>query len=342
MMAIPKNIEVLTTIPFPEGVMQKLKGLAPRIKINLMPAQQVDTIPLEVWNKIEVLYTDVLLPEPEWVPNLKWIQFHYAGIDYIQDSALLKKGDLIFSSMSGASAIQEAEYIVGMLLALSHRMSDLISNQQKKEWPKDRWDKFTPVELSNSTVGLVGYGSISREVARLLQPFNVKVLATKKDVKHPFDGGYSIEGHGDPEGNYFHRLYPIEALKQMLKSCDFVVVTLPITPETRGLIGEAEIQAMKPGAFLVHVSRGGIVDESALMTALNEHRLAGAALDVFVQEPLPAESPLWKTPNLIITPHVSGFSARYKERAGEMFAENLSRYLHGEPVLNQYDPERHY
>ena len=341
-MSVPKNLEVLTTIPFPEAVMQKLKGIAPRIKITLTPAQQVEDIPVEVWNKIEVLYTDVLLPPPELVPNLKWIQFHYAGIDYIQDSPLLQKTDLIFSSMSGASAIQEAEYILGMLLALSHRMPDLMTNQQKKEWPKDRWEKFTPVELTNSTVGFVGYGSISREVARLLQPFNVKVLATKKDVMSPADKGYSIEGHGDPEGNYFHRLYPIEALKQMLKLCDFVVVTLPITPETRELIGEAELESMKPGAFLVHVSRGGIVDEDALVTALNEHKLAGAALDVFAQEPLPPESVLWKTPNLIITPHVSGFSSKYKERAGEMFAENLIRYLHGETVLNQYNPERHY
>ena len=341
-MSVPKNIEVLTTIPFPEAVMQKLKGMAPRIKITLTPAQQVEDIPVEVWNKIEVLYTDVLLPPPELVPNLKWIQFHYAGIDYIQDSPLLQKPELIFSSMSGASAIQEAEYILGMLLALSHRMPDLVSNQQKKEWPKDRWEKFTPVELTHSTVGLVGYGSISREVARLLQPFKVTVLATKKDVMRPSDTGYSIEGHGDPDGNYFHRLYPIEALNQMLKLCDFVVITLPITPETRGLIGEAELQSMKPGAFLVHVSRGGIVDEGALVTALNEHKLAGAALDVFAQEPLPADSVLWKTPNLVITPHVSGFSAKYKERAGEMFAENLQRYLHGEPILNQYNHERYY
>lgn len=341
-MAIPKNIEVLSTIPFPDAIMQRLKNLTPRIKINLIPAQQVEDVPTEVWNKIEVLYTDVLLPDPEMVPNLKWIQFHYAGIDFLHDSSLTKKPGLIFSSMSGASAIQEAEYIMMMLLGLSHRMSDLNSNQNKKEWPKDRWERFTPVELCNSTVGLVGYGSINREVARMLQPFNAKVLAVKKDVMHPVDYGYTIEGHGDPEGNYFHRLYPTQALKQMLKLCDFVVVALPLTPETKGYIGEAEIQAMKTGAFLILVSRGGIVDEAELMNALNEHKLSGAALDVFVQEPLPPESPLWKTPNLLITPHVSGFSPRYKERAGEMFAENLNRYLHGEPILNEYSPERYY
>lgn len=341
-MAVAKNIEVLTTITFPDAVMQRLKSMTPRIKVTLMPAQDVKDVPVEIWNKIEVLYTDVLLPEPELVPNLKWIQFHYAGIDFIHESSLLKKPELIFSTMSGASAIQEAEYILMMLLALGHRMPELMLNQSKKEWPNNRWEKFTPSELYGATVGLVGYGSISREVARVLQPFNVKVLATKKDVMHPADTGYSMEDHGDPDGNFFHRLYPIEALKQMLKLCDFVVVTVPLTPETRGIMGEAEIRSMKPGAYLVHVSRSGIVDETALMEALNEHKLAGAALDVFNHEPLPAESPLWKAPNLLITPHVSGFSPHYRVRAGDMFAENLNRYLHGEPILNQYLPERYY
>ena len=128
----------------------------------------------------------------------------------------------------------------------------------------------------------------------------------------------------------------------MLKECDFVVITLPLTPETRGMFGVEEFKAMKPGAFLVHISRGGIVDEAALLQALNEKRIAGAAIDVFQQEPLPATDPLWKAPNIILTPHVSGFSPKYKERAGEMFADNLKRYLHGEPLMNQYKPERFY
>jgi phosphoglycerate dehydrogenase-like enzyme len=337
-----KNIEILTTIPFPEAVMQRLRSITPRIKIAMSPAQQVDEIPLELLTKAEIIYTDVLIPEPELVPNLKWIQFHYAGIDFIQNSQLSKNKQITFTSMSGASAIQEGEYIMMMLLGLSHRLPELANNQIKREWPNDRWDKFTPYELTGSTVGLVGYGSIAREVARLLQPFHVKVLAAKKDVMHPADTGYSLEGHGDLEGNYFHRLYPIQALKSMLKECDFVVVTLPLTPETKGMIGEAELRSIKPGGFLIHISRGGIVDETALAQVLNEKKLAGAVLDVFSQEPLQSTSPLWKAPNLFLTPHVSGFSPRYKERAGDMFAENLARYVHGEPLMNKYDPDRYY
>lgn len=337
-----KNLEVLTTIPFSESVMQKLRDVSSHIRLTMHPAQKVEDIPSELWTRTEVLYTDLLMPDPAWVPNLRWIQYHYAGIDFIQNSPLLNKPDCTITTMSGASAIQESEYILSMMLAMGHKLPDLLHNQQKAEWPVDRWERFTPNELTGATVGLVGYGSIARELARLLIPFNVTILAAKRDVMHPEDTGYTIEGHGDPEGNFFHRLYPIQALRSMTSECNYVVVTLPFTKETKGLIGEAELRAMKPGAFLIVVSRGGIVDETALHKVLEEKHLGGAILDVFAQEPLPAESPLWKMPNVILTPHVSGFSPLYKERAGLMFAENLRRYLHGEPLLNKFEVGRSY
>lgn len=341
-MASQQNIEVLTTVPFPDAVIQQLRGLSPRIKITFNPATRTEEIPSEVWQRTEVLYTDILLPDLALVPKLKWVQFHYAGIDFVQGSDLLNRKELKLTSMSGASAIQEGEYILMMLLALGHHIKPLMVNQEKSEWPADRWDRFSPVELTGSTVGLVGYGSIGREVARLLRAFNVKVLAAKRDVMNPEDRGYTVEGHGDLNGDCFDRLYPIEALRSMLKECDYVVVTVPLTPQTRGLIGEEEFKAMKPGAYLVHVSRGGVVDEKALLQALTEKHIAGAAIDVFNQEPLPPDNSLWKAPGLILTPHVSGFSPRYKERAGVMFAENLKRYLRGESLLNEYQIERHY
>lgn len=337
-----KNIEILTTIPFPESVIQKLREVTPLVHLTLHPAQKVDEIPLDLWNRTEIFYTDLLIPDLAATPNLRWIQFHYAGIDFIQESPLLKKDGLLITSMSGASAIQEGEYVLGMLLALGHKIPELVQNQAKHDWPTDRWEKFSPHELTNATVGLIGYGSIGREVARLLQPFGARVLAIKKDAMNPVDTGYTIEGHGDPEGNLFHRLYPFEAVKSMVKECDFVVMLLPLTAQTRGSFGEEEIRAMKPGSYLVVASRGGIVDEAALQQALVDKHLAGAALDVFNREPLPADSPVWKMPNTLLTPHISGFSPMYKERTGIMFAENLRRYLHGEPLLNKVDTERSY
>ena len=341
-MASAQNIEVLITLPFPDEILGQLRTLSPRIKITHHPANKVEEIPREIWQHTEVLYTDVLMPGAELVPNLKWVQFHYAGIDFLQGSNLLTQKDLKLTSMSGASAVQEGEYILLMLLALGHKIRALMQNQEKAQWPSDRWEKFLPQELSGSTVGLVGYGSIGREVARLLRSFNVTILACKRDVRHPEDTGYTMEGHGDPNGDYFDRLYPIEALASMIKECDFVVVTLPLTPQTRGIYGEEAFKAMKNSAFVVHISRGGVVNEEALLEALMDKRIAGAAVDVFSTEPLPADHPFWKAPRLILTPHVSGFSQAYKARAGEMFAENLKRYLRAEPLLNEYSPDRHY
>jgi phosphoglycerate dehydrogenase-like enzyme len=159
---------------------------------------------------------------------------------------------------------------------------------------------------------------------------------------HPEDSGYRLEGLGDPNGDLFQRLYPIQALQTMLHECDFIVVSIPLTPDTRGLIGHDEFEALKPGAFLVDISRGGIVDPQALIQALQEKKLAGAALDVFAEEPLPANSPLWKMPNVIITPHISGSSPYYVDRAVALFTENLERYLTGLPLYNRFDPQRGY
>jgi len=138
------------------------------------------------------------------------------------------------------------------------------------------------------------------------------------------------------------RIYPPERLREMLAECDFVVISLPLTSETRGLIGEEELQAMKPTAYLVNVSRGGIVNEPALIKALQEGWIAGAGLDVFEMEPLPPDSPLYDLDNVILSPHVAGFSPHYDERASDLFAENLRRYLAGEELLNLVDKKAGY
>ena len=128
----------------------------------------------------------------------------------------------------------------------------------------------------------------------------------------------------------------------MLGECDYVAITVPLTPETRHLIGAAELKSMKPDAVLINIARGGVIDEAALIEALRSHTIGGAALDVFEQEPLPADSPLWKLPNVILSPHVSGFTPHYDERAMALFAENLRRYVNGESLLNVVDVSKGY
>jgi len=335
-------VEVLITVPFSQVTLDQWRSISPRLKINNQVARRVEEIPVDVWKRVEVLYTDVVLPDPSLVPALHWLQFNFAGIDFMLDSPLLQKAQVAVTTLSGAAAPQLAEYAVTMMLALGHHMPDIFKNQNRMEWPHDRSERFGPFELRGSTVGIVGYGSIGREIARLLQPFGVTVLATKRDVMHPEDSGYTAEGLGDPPGNRFTRLYPAQALKSMLKQCDFVVVCVPYTQETRNMIQEEELATMKHGSYLINIGRGGVVDQVALLGALQDHHLAGAALDVFSEEPLPPNNPLWRIPNVIITPHIGGISDFYKDRAAVLFSENLKRYLDGLPLYNYFDPYRGY
>jgi phosphoglycerate dehydrogenase-like enzyme len=335
-------IEVLITSSLSDAQLAQLREISPDLRITAMPARKVEEIPNDIWMRTQVLYTDRVLPEPVRAPGLRWVQFTSAGIDFAVQSELLKKTDIMATTISGASAIQAGEYILMMLLTLGHRLPDMAASQGRAEWLRDRWERFMPRELYGATVGLVGYGSIGRQAATLLRPFGATVLAAKRDAMQPQDPGYAVDGLGDPHGDYFQRLYPVQALKSMLKLVDFAVITLPLTPETRGLIGAEELAVMKPTAFIIDISRGGIIQHVPLIEALQEHRLAGAALDVFPEEPLPPNSPLWRMPNVIITPHIAGISPYYGDRALALFAENINRYLVGLPLYNLYDPQKGY
>jgi phosphoglycerate dehydrogenase-like enzyme len=335
-------IQVLITIPLPDPLIASLQELSPRLQITVLKVGKAEDVAPEVWGSVEILYTNRVIPSIEQAPKLRWIQFHWAGVEHVINEPVLRKPDLVATTLSGAAALQMAEYILTMLLAMGRRLPDLFANQKRAEWPRDRWDRFAPVELRTSTVGIVGYGSIGRQVARLLQPFGGSVLATKRDARHPEDYDFILEGTGDPTGAFVHRLYPPEALRSMLKECDFVVITVPKTPATTNLISSAELAACKPTAVLIDVSRGGIVDHDALILALRDKKIGGAALDVFPEEPLPPASPLWKFPNVIITPHISGNTHFYDARAVQVFLANLQRYLTGQPLLNRIDLQRGY
>lgn len=335
-------VDVLVTLPFSEQHINELREISPRLRVLFQPVRRPEDVSHEIWSRTEVLYTDQILPTPEQAANLRWLQCHFAGIESLLDSPLLQKKDLMVTTLSGAAAPQMAEFAITMMLTLGHRLPEMAQAQAKADWPKDRWERFSPVELRGSTVGIVGYGSIGRETARLARAFGANVLAVKRDVMHPEDTGYHLPGLGDPGGDLFNRLYPPQALRSMLNACDFVVVTLPLTAETRNIIGAAELAAMKPSAYLIHLARGAVIDPAALLSTLQERRIAGAALDVFPEEPLPANSPLWRLPNVIITPHMAGVSPHYNERAIQLFADNLKRYLSGAPLLNRYNPERGY
>ena len=335
------DINLLLTVPFPAALIERLQAVSPRLKITSRPTSDAEDLPEELLQETEILYTLSALPDLDLVPNLRWIQFHYSGVDHVMGHPLLGS-DLMITTMSGVSAPQLAELTLMFILSLSHRMLKFIHSAPEELWASGRLKRYQPQELRGSTVGIVGYGSVGREIARLCQAFGASVLTTKRDLKHLSDEGYSLQGLGDPESEIPDRIYPPEALRSMVSLCDFVIITIPLTQKTQGIYDEAIFEAMKPSAFLIDISRGGIVDHGALVEALNLERLAGAALDVYPIEPLPESSPLWEMENVILTPHIGGSSPHYLERAIQLFSMNIQHYLSEAPLLNLYDPSREY
>jgi D-2-hydroxyacid dehydrogenase (NADP+) len=216
------------------------------------------------------------------------------------------------------------------MLGFVRRLADCLRFQVKGEWGREEiWRTYGATgELEGQTIGIVGFGKIGQEVARLAEAFRMRVVALRRD---PSRGG--------PPGV---ALWPPDRLGDLLECSDFVVVAVPLTDETSRLIGEEALRRMKRTAYLINVARGKIVDESALVRALEERWIAGAALDVFEHEPLPAESRLWRLPNVIITFHIAGTTPRYWERVTDVFGENLRRFLAGEELENRVDKERGY
>lgn len=338
------NIHILAIESLPEGGEKRIHNISDQVKLTVVSAKKPGDIPTSTWESVDVLYTWSLLPEPDQAPNLKWIQFKSAGVDRHLNHPLLKGQQVLVTSMSGIITGQIAEYVLMALLAFGQQLPKIIRYQSDHRWPEpaEKWQEFMPIELRHSTVGILGYGSIGRQVARLLQPFGAKVLAAKKDVLHPEDHGYIKEGMGDPHGDFFHRLYPIEALHSFLSESDFVVVSLPLTDDTRHILDETAFKAMKETAYLVNVGRGELVDEEALIEALVEKQIAGAALDVFEKEPLPEDSPLWDMENVIISPHISGLSHHLRDETLDLFVENINRYLADLPLYNMVDLKKGY
>jgi phosphoglycerate dehydrogenase-like enzyme len=215
----------------------------------------------------------------------------------------------------------------------------------KGGWPPDldRWPLFVPSEVRGATLGIIGYGSIGRELARIAKTaFAMTVLACKRDPSRRADDGYALPGTGDPEGRLPDAWFAPAELAELLRRSDVVVNAAPLTPETERMIDAAALATMKPSAYFINVGRGASVDEAALAHALRDKRIAGAAVDVFAQEPPPSSHPLYDVENVIVSPHVSGFLPSYDDKCADLFAENLRRFLSGQRLLNLVDRAKGY
>lgn len=335
---------LLITAPLDTHQREQFQNFSPPFHVQFWQEQDQRVIPDTLWREVEVLYTSFAtpLPHPDRVSGLRWVQLYSAGPDQILTHPLFST-PVIFTTTSGIHATPIAEYVLTMTLAWFHHFPRFLTWQKDGSWPAKsvRSTFFAGEEVRGKTFGIVGYGSIGRELARLATAFGMRVLATQRGTDHR-DPGFVLPGIGDPAGTLPARYYSPGELHTMLAECDIVVIAAPLTVETRGMFDEAAFAAMKSTAFLVNIARGDICDEAALLRALEEKQIAGAALDVFHQEPLPTSHPLWSLPNVFISPHSAGLSSLYNERAATLFAENLRRYLANEPLFNVVDKLRAY
>jgi phosphoglycerate dehydrogenase-like enzyme len=266
----------------------------------------------DLWEDLELRRT--VLPSIFRIEGLKWFHTFSAGVDSPVFQTLIDRGTLLTNS-SGASAKSIAQYVLAMMLYRAKRIGDWRDQQRLREWTALRTD-----ELTGRTVCIVGTGAIGGETARLARAFGMRVIGVRRSARRT----RYVDEQVTPRG-----------LRDALARSDYVVLACPLTRETAGLIGERELLAMKPDATLINVARGGVIDEPALVRALKEGWIGGACLDVFAQEPLPAESEIWDMPNVVVSPHNAGFSPLNMERVMAIFLDNLDRYARGRPLRNR-------
>ncbi len=247
-------------------------------------------------------------------PKLKWVQTMNAGIDRILETAIMQS-QVMLTNAGGIHGIPMKEFVLHFMLMFA-KQAPLCFQLQKEK----RWETFVPEMIHSKTCGILGLGKIGSDVGRLAKAVGMRVIA--------------LDNRRMAKPKYVDVMFPLEGLREFLSECDFMVIALPLTPETTGFIGEAELRAMKPTAYLINIARGQIVDDEALIRALKERWIAGAGLDALSSEPLPADSQLWELPNAILTPHVSGVSPNYKVVVTDLFCKNLKRYLNGEKLFN--------
>jgi phosphoglycerate dehydrogenase-like enzyme len=270
-------------------------------------------------------------------PRLAWVHSATAGVERVLTPASRQRG-LVITNARGVFSQPIAEYVLMMILAVSRRLPQLLELQRERTW-----QPLEGAELADVTLGVVGLGSIGRAVARLATAFGCRVIATRRrsEVGSATGGDASADADaaGDPQ---LDRILGPDGLPELLAESDFVVLAAPLTPATENLIDAPALEAMKPGAWLINVARGRLIDERALVRALQEGQIGGAILDTFRDEPLPATSPFYGLDNVIVTPHTSWSSGRVLDRSVELFCANLRRYAVGEPLTNVVDPAAGY
>jgi phosphoglycerate dehydrogenase-like enzyme len=306
---------------------QTIRARWPEMRVVHLP--DYDELPAELPDTDIFVGYSLRAEQLQHAKKLKWIHSTAAGVAQLMYPELRDSG-IVVTNPSGIFSPPMAEHTMGLLLALARNFPDSTRHQDRSHWgQQDIWDKPQRLtELGGQVLLIVGFGSIGRELAKRARAFDMRVWGVTRS-------GAGGTAHAE-------KIVPASQLEEVLPLADYVVIAAPETTETRHLMGAAQIARMKPGARLINIGRGSLLDEAALILALEKGSLAGAALDVTSIEPLPPESPLWKAPNLFITPHTSAVSDRLWQRETALLMELLGRWFDGREMFNQIDFARGY
>jgi len=343
-----EKIQVAVGLPMAEEFLARIKAVDPRLEVTYVAAQlraELGIAPsaeLPALNPIQQPeFTrkearedfDRILPHTEiylgWrfppnllsrAPKLKWVQWIGAGLDLLSRVGLMES-DIVLTHAHGVTTVAVAEHGFCLMMMLARQVPRWISQQRARQW-----QPFVCPGLDGKTLGIVGLGRIGTKLAGLARPFGMRVLGTEKRVPRKTRGVFGVD-----------TAFPADALLDMLAECDFVTLCSPLTSETKGLIGEAALRAMKPTAYLINIARGPIIQERILIRALKEGWIAGAGMDVFEDEPLALGSELWEMQNVIVSAHSAPYTERHIGLLMELFCENLKRYLNEQELINLVD-----
>lgn len=306
--------------------LEKIKSVSKSLEVLLVPSKDRVKIEKEIKNSDIVAGLSPIVASilnEKNIENLKWIHLFSAGVEKVLTPKVIKS-KIVVSNSSGIHAVPIAEHVLGMMLIFTRRFYNSFKMQQQKVWKKDPQVS----EFRGKTVLIVGLGNIGKEIARLSHCLGANVIAIKQNTKD--------------KSEFISKVYSSSGLDKALGMADFVIISLPLTPQTKHLFDLSKFKKMKKTAVIINIGRGAIVNEKDLVIALEKKVIAGAGLDVTEEEPLPQTSRLWEMENVIITPHHSGWSEKYMDRAIDLFCVNLKAYLQGKKLPNMVDKTRGY
>jgi phosphoglycerate dehydrogenase-like enzyme len=328
---------ILSDVPLAEGALGRLDEMG-GVKVEVLPPHDRDwELPDFLLPETEILLCKFPPANLDHLTDLRLVQLSTVGYEHLRHLGLADR-PLHVCNARGIFDTAIAEWNLAMMVNLVRDLRAIIRNQDQARW--ERADHFQQ-EVRGRVVGLWGYGGIGRETARLARAFGMTVHVLTRSGVWPRRNAYTPPGTGDPEGVLPDRAFVTGQEKEFLSGLDFLVLALPHTRLSDGMVGEEQLRRLPPTAYVLNPARGPIIQEQALVRALKEGWIAGAALDTHFAYPLPAEHPLWRFPNVILTPHISGAdqSSAFPGRIAELFIENVTRYLEGDPLLNEITPQ---